>query len=94
MLKGRCDDRGLWRCPYTHNRTLSGSGQLLKDVHYHSEDEAGTEGNQKIGGKHRLLLQIHTTQETYQGQILPESCFVFFKRMNSKRIQSVSFAIF
>ena len=39
----------------------------------------GLEGNQKIGGKHRLLLQIHRTQETYQGNVLSGTFFYVFK---------------
>ena len=39
----------------------------------------GLEGNQKIGGKHRLLLQIHRTQETYQGNVLSGTFFHLFK---------------
>ena len=43
----------------------------------------GLEGNQKIGGKHRLLLQIHRTQETYQGNVL-SGTFSSFHKINNK----------
>ena len=43
----------------------------------------GLEGNQKIGGKHRLLLQIHRTQETYQGNVLSGTFLIFSKQITN-----------
>ena len=57
-------------CPYPHNHTLSGPGQLLKDVHYHSKDEA------RIGGKSENRRETWITcLNTHNTANLSGNCF-------------------